>query len=385
MKQIKIFTLCLLLFSCSSNQGESARNYKVDAESKSTIAMSEFIEEISYISLETTPKSFLSNIKAVFLDDDYIIVTSGATIFFFDSEGKYSHKIDKKGRGNGEYLSMSDVVVDSKNDKVMVYDLSSKRLLSYSYDGKFLEAIDNFSSSRYLRDIALLPNGNFLCSEYVHGGGEFEPTAELWEVDPSGEIISDIIFSEFKHPTQSPSFTLSHHSDGSILYSNVESDTDYLYHNGKTEILAKYDLQGRPVAATYAGMDNMSFSNDYWMKGKFLNSRTYTVHKNNFIFARWHGQSEGQTYYTLINTKKKTIQSGNNIDCQLSNNQVIYPSAVSEKGVYYVAIENNIDGVISMVMDPNSIDDPEILSRFGLNDTSLMNANPMIQLLHVKK
>lgn len=55
---------------------------------------------------------------------------------------------------------------------------------------------------------------------------------------------------------------------------------------------------------------------------------------------------------------------------------------MSDKGV---SIENNIDGVISMVLDPSTIDNPEILSRFGLNDTSLINANPMIQLLHVKK
>lgn len=92
--------------------------------------LSAFADDIDYIPLQTTDRSLMEgSVRRVLLREKTIYLSNGKNIMCFDIEGRFLFKLDKQGRGPGEYTIIFDFDVDSDNKYLIIPNYS--RLLFY--------------------------------------------------------------------------------------------------------------------------------------------------------------------------------------------------------------------------------------------------------------
>lgn len=66
------------------------------------------------------------------VSEKYIIVTNfydDGNIFVYDQNGKAIRKINRKGQGGEEYVSMRSVSLDEENEEIFVNDFHAKKIV----------------------------------------------------------------------------------------------------------------------------------------------------------------------------------------------------------------------------------------------------------------
>ncbi len=132
--------LLIILYSCGNRSTKETSNLgsaiKIDllSEPRSTVKkLSDFAVNVEYVPLQTTENSMIGEfvLKIVNVDKRIYIQNSGikSEILCFDIDGKFLYKIEKKGRGPEEYISVEDFDISSDNKLIAI--LSFGRLLFY--------------------------------------------------------------------------------------------------------------------------------------------------------------------------------------------------------------------------------------------------------------
>jgi hypothetical protein len=99
------------------------------------------IQEYRIIPLETNDESLIANIDHLLVHNNkfYIHDRKGKSLLVFDGNGKYLFKINKYGRGPGEYSQFLDSKID-KNGDILI--LGWLKVLKYDQNGNFLNSRD---------------------------------------------------------------------------------------------------------------------------------------------------------------------------------------------------------------------------------------------------
>ena len=135
--------LYLLLLCVCSLVGLAQPNpieIKIDPKNmpEGDLRMSDLIESVEYIPLETTDKCLIGN--GVFYDfsDDYIITGDykGETAYLFDRKGKFMRPIGSKGGGPQDFTHLGYMWIDA-NSRYVVINTSGKALF-FDLKGNFL-------------------------------------------------------------------------------------------------------------------------------------------------------------------------------------------------------------------------------------------------------
>lgn len=103
--------------------------------------LSEFVDELKYIPLETSLECLLGqDISKIEIFDEKIFVSDYKHIYIFDMKGKFLFKVAKQGKGPGEYQSkgFQDFLINRDDKNIVIFDLFTKRLITYGFDGSFL-------------------------------------------------------------------------------------------------------------------------------------------------------------------------------------------------------------------------------------------------------
>lgn len=95
-------------------------------------SLSDIAVKVNYIPLGSTGDHPIGRISSIRVTTENIFVLSGDKIFCFDSGGKYCFRLDKLGRGPGEYTYLSKFDVDSEGE-FLVLNVFGK-LLFYRID-----------------------------------------------------------------------------------------------------------------------------------------------------------------------------------------------------------------------------------------------------------
>lgn len=146
MKTNILFSAIILLgaIRCSNPQpsGNSQKitTLHVDINNPKEGKASTFFSDKSIIPLETTDESLIKYIdKLVLLNGKmYIFDKTQKTVFVFDAEGKFLHKISNIGKGPGEYEQIQDFCIDTLENKIILIADRPYKMLFYTMDGKFV-------------------------------------------------------------------------------------------------------------------------------------------------------------------------------------------------------------------------------------------------------
>lgn len=91
-----------------------------------------------FIPLETREECIIGQItKIIKCPGCYCILDrDNANVFLFEEDGKFRCKLGSKGHAGNEHIDAWNVAYDSKNEYVVMLDLTGRRMLSYNLNGK---------------------------------------------------------------------------------------------------------------------------------------------------------------------------------------------------------------------------------------------------------
>ena len=137
---MKIIFISCLYCICLLNAKSTPIEIKIDPKDmpEGDLRMSDLIESIEYIPLETTDESILDDNLVYDLNDNHIVAGyyNGKAVCLFNHKGKFVRTIGQKGAGPEEYLYISQLFIDPNNHYIIVIDGLKK--IYYNMEGKFL-------------------------------------------------------------------------------------------------------------------------------------------------------------------------------------------------------------------------------------------------------
>ena len=115
------------------------------------IPMSELIEEVEYIPLETARNCLIDGYKHVIVTDTRVFVGDYAQCYAFSREGKFISDVGRPGRGPGEWIYFLGMSVDEENE--IIYLDAYEKILEYTWDGKFVR---DFEKPKFQRETGVM-------------------------------------------------------------------------------------------------------------------------------------------------------------------------------------------------------------------------------------
>jgi hypothetical protein len=97
----------------------------------------------------------LSGIRKMFVDEDTLFVWDSRRegVFVFTGRGDFITQINPRGNGPEEFVSLSSFTVDPVLNHVCIYDMSSLKIVKYTYQGDFVKTYR--TDSLYTRDFVV--------------------------------------------------------------------------------------------------------------------------------------------------------------------------------------------------------------------------------------
>lgn len=205
--------------------------------------MSEVLDTCYSVQLETNGDNLIGQIDGIIATDKYFFILDSEKskgVFKFDSYGKYLGKIGNVGGGPGEYPFPEALEIDNKNNEVLVFNGTIRKIFRYSFDGEFLGEIP-VELGCY--DISLLENGNIVLFAGDYGNEHLNGIKNkiVYIINRQGEILSygPNVSSDFENvKTILGSNYLVKNS--SITYNHKFSDT--IYSVDENSIIGKYHI-----------------------------------------------------------------------------------------------------------------------------------------------
>ena len=106
--------------------------------------LSDIAGAVHYIVFGGNKKFLFLHPSLAFVNKEYIILNDNRRyLYVCDKKGKLQWRLDRKGKGPGEYVQITDVEVDPDNHILYVLDESQLKIISYDLQaGKFIHEIN---------------------------------------------------------------------------------------------------------------------------------------------------------------------------------------------------------------------------------------------------
>ncbi|MCK5821236.1 MAG: 6-bladed beta-propeller, partial [Bacteroidales bacterium] len=121
IKSILIYGfIASLLFSCQSEPKQVVDQNTYKAEFVDNIKLSDYFTSLDYVFLEDNPDGlFINADKILFFQDRwYILDRELQAIICFAEDGKFIFRIQTIGKGPGEYLLLTDIMINKTNKEL---------------------------------------------------------------------------------------------------------------------------------------------------------------------------------------------------------------------------------------------------------------------------
>lgn len=127
---IILSTLIFILLSCGSREKTDIR---IEARFKGAVDLSDIMNRPERLVLSNPDTVVVGAIKKIIADAGRFYLSDGMSIHVYTDEGVFLFKIDRRGRGPGEYFDIMDFCLC--DNSIYIIDRSPK-LLKYGLDGQ---------------------------------------------------------------------------------------------------------------------------------------------------------------------------------------------------------------------------------------------------------
>lgn len=117
------------------------------------------------VRLETPKNVLVGTVEKIIISDKYYFLLDNRNamgVFVFDLSGKYIASIQERGKGPGQYYRPNDFAVDMGQQEIHIYSNNNKKILIYSFSGKFLR--EKRLNSIYANDFCIDALGRYVFS-----------------------------------------------------------------------------------------------------------------------------------------------------------------------------------------------------------------------------
>ena len=342
-RQNKFFFLCtlMILLSCGSSEKSELLIIPIDVYQDESFRLSDISEKIDVIELETTENSLIGRggrFGRMLVSNDYILYydRSDFKILLFDSKGKFLRQISKRGQGPGEYVGISDITTDFKNNRIY-FQTTSNKLICYDFDGNFINEVSPFNAV-YLN---FYNNTLNAIKTYIASGDltDNKINTVLYEINNNLQIVDSLIISSisvdkgvFMHNADKHYIT---NTDGDIyLYYPLPTNQENLDNYFIRDTL--YQLNGKDLTPYL----KLMFSDE---KSQPIRSIEYVYRSSRYVFTRYLGKDDSGFFCFDLKTGKGKNMKHMNIDDDIHTEaRVLIKPFDSDTDKFYY-LHTNID------------------------------------------
>lgn len=103
------------------------------------------VKEYSVVTLETNDSSFFPIVLKILNYGDRIYVPTrigrNSSVLIFSFDGKYLGKLEKRGKGVGEYIAMNDVDIHPETGFISILDGTTRKILNYNQKCEYQDEV----------------------------------------------------------------------------------------------------------------------------------------------------------------------------------------------------------------------------------------------------
>lgn len=156
-RNISVFVILIIfLFAgCEESVNKSSGNLiELSKKNSKKLIINDFFEFKEFVFLETISESLVITINKVYVRNNKIVIldVSNKSVLIFNRDGSFSNLINKVGRGPGEYLHASDMIVNA-DGTIEVLDEISLKIIKYNIKGHYISETNlGFRARSFIRD-----------------------------------------------------------------------------------------------------------------------------------------------------------------------------------------------------------------------------------------
>jgi hypothetical protein len=240
-KTVIVF-VSIFVYSCKENITQPDV-IKIDVSQAKPGLLSEIVDSISSIQLETTDECLIASIGLLKYHDRhyYIYDIRAKTIYIFNETGKYVSKLCKYGQGPGEYLGLNNFTIDSDN-RIHILDLGLKRILIYDKSGEFLSEV-NIDINDYPRDLFCLGDKYLLYMPDKNTGAR----QGAYIFDPEKNTYTQILHFDEWNEKLAPLRNSHLIEKTNFEYSLINTYSNIIYNMKGSEIINRFRFDIKPL------------------------------------------------------------------------------------------------------------------------------------------
>jgi len=344
-KTIYFLAVSILFLWAGCKQAKPSADLIIDAEidikkNDDIKNQSELIDTCFFINLETNENHLVGKIDKILVKDKRIYLLDkeqAMSVFIFSISGKFVGKIDRRGKGPGEYSELSDFDVDSVNQQIVINDGFLKKLIYYDYNGKYIKEISlKFPTCQFkLTDKQII----FIGSGYGHNLVFSDLKGKVAQkYFPYNEILA------IELPNHLTNYA------GEILYQQTGNDTIYTIQNSKVIPSRLFKINDEVRSFKMYGLEIPKQITRYNETGEFV-TFAYTY--------------ESTVKYVVFSKKSKKYLIYSN---QTKDEFISYP--------YAPQFYSNYNGYFVSVIQPHLLN--KMNSKYLLDNKLTPSSNPVI-------
>ena len=134
MKHLFIISQLLFLYSCCNKPESTIRIWNYDDFIKKDVKMSDIADEMTIIQPDSIDYKGARIVHA----SSFFLAGTEQGVLRYDKEGHFMNRIGAIGQGPGEYRRFYNMAINEIDRIIYVYCMDTSTLLSFSYEGIFL-------------------------------------------------------------------------------------------------------------------------------------------------------------------------------------------------------------------------------------------------------
>jgi len=140
-KVYAVMSVCLVVLAgCKQKMNEPGPDITVPFERTEAIDLEQFIESVHYVTLQNHPESAFTDIDKLIVSGENIFMLDKRleAVFCFDTTGRFRYRIQRVGRGPGEYKELDAMWVKPLEKELWLQSFWPPRIYVYDFDGRIL-------------------------------------------------------------------------------------------------------------------------------------------------------------------------------------------------------------------------------------------------------